>query len=108
MGSHLEDANVAENFDGTQKRRASNTLYISSLWFLKTMTVTSLLLIFTMYELAAVNYLFIQKVKKLGKSVSNLSIAERKKYAVLRASAIEYIWMKSSKLKHATFSCAQI
>ncbi len=108
MGNHSEDISVIENFDRTEDRRAWSNLYISSLWFLKMVMVTSLLLIVTFYELAAVNYLFIQNAKKLGKSVSNLSDAERKKYAVLKASAVEYIWMKSSKLIHATCFCARM
>lgn len=98
MGDHVEDA---ESPDGMPVRNEADTLYISSLWFLKTMMVCCLFVVVTFYELAVVNYLFAQKAKKLGKSVSNLSDSERKEYAVLKASALEDIWMQSSKLMGA-------
>ncbi len=93
--SNIDVENGEENDDSNGKMAR----YRAALWLFR-VSITMFVLIFILfYEIAVVNFMFMQNNTPLALNIERLSKPELSEYTILKSSGIEDIWRKIGKLR---------
>ena len=94
--TNLEEEIRSAQGDAAAKSFAARNGVVTSLF---RVAIGAYILIFILfYEVAVVNFLFLESTPVLSKRVSRIPVSELKNYGILKNSALESVWLSAGKL----------